>query len=108
MRIKELRLAKGISQQQLADVLHVTQQSVNKYEHDMSIPELDVLIACANYFDVSIDYLVNETDIPFKYVNYTSANLTTAEHRLLKYYRRLNAKAQESLLSFMDATTTKE
>ena len=108
MRIKELRLAKGISQQQLADVLHVTQQSVNKYEHDMSIPELDVLIACANYFDVSIDYLVNETDIPFKYVNYTSANLTTTERRLLEYYRRPNAKAQESLLSCMDATATRE
>ena len=48
MRIKELRLAKGISQQELADVIHVTQQSVNKYEHDLSIRELDILIAWAN------------------------------------------------------------
>lgn len=107
MRIKELRLAKGISQQELADVIHVTQQSVNKYEHDLSIPELDILIACANYFDTSIDYLVNETDIPYKYENYTVNNITTSENRLLEYYRLLNPRAQESLLSFMDATIKK-
>ncbi len=108
MRIRELRLAKGISQQELADVIHVTQQSVNKYEHDLSIPELDILIACANYFDTSIDYLVNETDIPYKYANYTSANLTTDECRLLEYYRLLNLKARESLLSFMDAAISQK
>lgn len=103
MRIKELRLEKGMSQQELAEIIHVTQQSVFKYEHDMSIPELDVLIACANYFDVSIDYLVNETDNPLKYDNYTLDNITSQERRLLDYYRRLNPQAQSSLLSFIEA-----
>jgi transcriptional regulator with XRE-family HTH domain len=34
-RLRELRLQKKISQQQLADILHVTQQSIYKYEHGL-------------------------------------------------------------------------
>lgn len=42
-RLKELRTSKGISQQELADMLHVSQQSIFKYEHDMAEPKLKLV-----------------------------------------------------------------
>lgn len=47
-RLRELRHAKGISQQDLADVLHVTQQSIYKYETDKAEPDLDIVVEIAN------------------------------------------------------------
>ena len=61
-RLKELRTTKGISQQELADMLHVSQQSIFKYEHDMAEPNIDLIIACAKYFDTSVDYLVGYSE----------------------------------------------
>ena len=69
-RLRELRQKKGLSQQALADMLHVTQQSVYKYENGLAIPELDILIHMAEIFETSIDYLVGNTDVPFKYETY--------------------------------------
>ena len=57
-RLKKLRTEFNISQQQLADVIGVSQQSINKYENHNVEPDIETLKAMANYFNVSIDYLV--------------------------------------------------
>lgn len=57
-RLKELRTEFNISQQQLADVIGVSQQSINKYENHNVEPDIETLKAMADYFNVSIDYLV--------------------------------------------------
>lgn len=104
-RMKELRLEKKITQQTLAEVLHVTQQSVFKYEHDLAEPDVDILIACANYFDTTVDYLVGNTDIPDRYEDLAENNITSSERSLLEYYRRLPGKTQDliqELISFSD------
>lgn len=89
-RLKELRNAKGVSQQELADIIHVTQQSVFKYEHDMAEPDLDLIIACAKYFDTSVDYLIGYSDVPTRYESFPSDAITPFEYRLVEYYRRLS------------------
>lgn len=94
-RIKELRLEKNITQQTLADVLHVTQQSVFKYEHDLAVPDIDILIACANYFDTTVDYLVENSDISRRYEDLGENSITPDERKLLEYYRQLSDKAQQ-------------
>jgi len=58
--IKELRNMRGITQQELADEIFSTKQNVSKYERGEVIPPIDVLIDIAMYFDVSIDYLLND------------------------------------------------
>lgn len=60
--LKKLRLEFGISQQQLADVIGVSQQSVNKYENHNVEPDIETLIAIAEYFNVTIDYLVGRDE----------------------------------------------
>ena len=61
-RIKELRLARGLSQVDLADSLGVTKQSVSNWENSNIQPSIDMLMRLANYFSVSTDYLLGMDD----------------------------------------------
>lgn len=64
MRLKELRKEKGISQLKLAMDLNMNQNSISRYESGVREADYKTLIAIAEYFDVSIDYLLERTDNP--------------------------------------------
>lgn len=64
MRLKELRKKKGISQQRLATDLNTTQNTISRYETGEREPGIDDLTKIADYFNVSIDYLLGRTDNP--------------------------------------------
>lgn len=63
-RLKELRTEKGTSQVAIAQILGITDRGYRKYEAGDNEPTLSVLIAIADYFDVSIDYLVGRSASP--------------------------------------------
>lgn len=69
--LKKLRSKYKVSQQQLADVIGVSQQSINKYENHNIEPDITTLKAMAEYFNTSIDYLVgyNESQNDFDNTN---------------------------------------
>ncbi len=73
----------GIIQQQLADVIGVTQQSVNKYENHSVEPDIETLIKLADYFKTTIDYLVG------RHCEAVSV-ITEEEKQLVSDFRRLN------------------
>ena len=56
--ILQYRTARGWSQEDLADALEVSRQSVSKWETDASTPELDKIVRLSEIFQVSIDELV--------------------------------------------------
>lgn len=64
MRLKELRIKKGISQLKLAMDLGMNQNSISRYENQTREADYKTLIAFADYFKVSIDYLLERTDNP--------------------------------------------
>ena len=64
MRLKELRKAKGISQLKLAMDLNANQNTISRYETGEREPGIVELITLADYFDVSVDYLIGRTDNP--------------------------------------------
>ena len=64
MRLKELRQKKRISQLKLAMDLSLNQNSISRYETGEREAGYDLLIKFADYFDVSIDYLLERTDNP--------------------------------------------
>ena len=64
MRLKELRKMKKISQLKLAMELHMNQNTISRYETGEREAGYAELIAIADYFDVSIDYLLERTDNP--------------------------------------------
>ena len=60
-KLRLLRSQAGLSQEGLADKLHVSRQSVSKWESGISFPEIEKLIAISELFDVSIDALLKDT-----------------------------------------------
>ena len=64
MRLKELRKRKGISQLRLATELNTTQNTISRYETGEREPGIDELIKIADYFNVSVDYLIGRTENP--------------------------------------------
>ena len=64
MRLKALREKRGISQLKLAMDLGLNQNSISRNESGAREADYKTLIALADYFDVSIDYLLERTDKP--------------------------------------------
>lgn len=61
-RLYELRKKKNISQEELAELLDVSRQSISKWENDKAYPEMTRLLFMSEYFDVSLDYLMRGTE----------------------------------------------
>lgn len=101
--LKQLRLEKNLSQQKLADILHISQQSVYKYENDITMPDIETLINIANFFETSIDYIVGQTNIPHKIEDRTDYSLNTSEQNLINKYRKLSPTQRTLLHSIADS-----
>lgn len=61
-RIKELRLEHGLTQEQLGKIIGVKHFSIYSYEKGRACPEMKGLVALADFFEVSMDYLAGRTD----------------------------------------------
>ncbi len=94
-RLRELREARHMSQQRLAIELNVTQAAVSKYEMGLSEPDIAMLKNISELFNVSVDYLIGNSDIPARY---TRTDLSADDILILDKFHRLNelqkAKAQ--------------
>ena len=67
MRIKDLREDMDLTQQKIADYLHIKQNTYSQYENEHRQIPIDILIKLARYYDTSIDYLVGETNEKKRY-----------------------------------------
>lgn len=67
MRLKELRKKKGVTQLRLAIELNTTQNTISRYETGEHEPGIAELLKLADYFNVSVDYLLERTDDPKLY-----------------------------------------
>ena len=67
MRIRALREDLDITQREIAEYLHIKQNTYSQYENGQRQIPLDVLIKLARYFNTSIDYLVGETNEKKRY-----------------------------------------
>ena len=56
--LKNLRKEKRMTQRNLAEVFHISQTSVSKYETGEAVPDLETVIKMADFFGVSIDEFV--------------------------------------------------
>ncbi|WP_303165182.1 MULTISPECIES: helix-turn-helix domain-containing protein [Mitsuokella] len=63
-RLNELKMSRNLMQKAIADGIHVPLRTYQRYEYGEREPNASTLLALADYFDVSIDYLVGRTDNP--------------------------------------------
>ena len=61
-RIQDLRTDADMSQKQLSEILHISQRSYSHYETGSRYIPIEMLIRLANYYDISVDYLIGRTD----------------------------------------------
>ena len=88
-RLKELRLANGETQKDLANAIEVGRTTVSEYESGKIVPKQEGLLKIANHFNVSVDYLTGVSNNPATRKQNTSdldALLTTIHHILLDEY----------------------
>lgn len=97
--VKNLRLLreeKGLSQQKLADMLSTSQQTVFKYEKTDCEPDIATLIKLADVFNVSVDFLIGNTEIRETNVKRDAVMLTNAEKKHIELWRSLPGDIKES------------
>ena len=63
-RLKELRKSKGLSQEEFAKIIHAAQTTVSQWEKGTRKPSYDVLSELADFFGVSIDYILGRDALP--------------------------------------------
>ena len=64
LRLKELRRSLKLPQSKMAELIGVSQSSVDRYERNIARPTAENLLAYADYFDVSLDYIFGRCDEP--------------------------------------------
>lgn len=62
-RLKHLRLERNVTQKEIALGVGVSPVSIQRFEYGTVRPSLDTLVALADYFDVSLDYLCGRSDV---------------------------------------------
>lgn len=94
--LRKFRIEKKLSQQQLADIIGTTQQSINKYENHGTEPDIETLMKLADYFGVSVDHLIGHSG-PDSKSPHTEFNLTKEDITLIENFRKLSRAEQESI-----------
>ena len=61
-RIRNLRIDNGLTQKQIAELLHISQNTYSQYEIGVTRYPLDAVVTLARFYNISIDYLVGLTD----------------------------------------------
>lgn len=103
IRIKEFRLRKHLTQAGLATALECSQNLISRMESGTADPKASILLRLADYFHVSVDYLLYQSEISTPSDVLQSANLQTA--RIYPYYlkfQELTPENQEFVLLMME------
>ena len=103
-RIKELRENRRLIQAILASELNITQQSLSKYERDITTIKIDILKSIAEYFNVTTDYLLGVSDVKRDLQGQMKINKSIDEYYdLIEVYKGLDKYDKEMVWSILQA-----
>ncbi|MDE6690344.1 MAG: helix-turn-helix domain-containing protein [Clostridia bacterium] len=111
--LKALRVESGLTQKELSDRLKIGQATIACYENGQREPQLTSLIAYADYFECSLDYLSGRTDdfgnviIGAERTKHGVNTLTDEENALLTKFRKMNAADRTKLFGYVDGLSDK-
>ena len=98
MRIKELRIEKNKTQSEIANCLGISRQVFANYENGINLPDPQMLIKISDYFNCSIDYLVERTD-EFGLIK-NENSLSKNESELLSLFKKLDTIKQNKVIGY--------
>lgn len=96
VRLKELREAYKLNQTELGEILGVTNQTVSNWENGNIAPSIEMVEKIANYFKVSVDYLLFRTDSLTIKVNNLTLEQTAHVQSIVNDIEELNRKIKKS------------
>lgn len=99
VRLKELREERRLNQEGLALKLNVSQSTISAYEIGERTPDLETLIAIANFFNVSLDYLAGLTDLK-QQIRQSDLSPNELEH--LRTFQQLSDTDKEKVKAYID------
>lgn len=100
-RIAELRKAKNWNQVALALKLNVSQYLISAYETGRHQPGIDALKQMSKLFNVSVDYIIENTDIKTPVDAFARDGLTEDEIELLSIFKNLSKKEQQRAIGML-------
>lgn len=102
-RIALLRKEKHLNQVGLAMKLNISQYMVSAYETGRHQPPMDILTELADFFNVSVDYLIGRSDVRLSAEKLLNSTLSEKETKLLDLFRTLSPEKQEQSLGALFA-----
>ena len=102
-RIAELRKEKGLNQVGLGLRLNVSQKMVSAYESGLHQPSIETLLELSKIFNVSVDYILGNSNIRQSAEKFSKDNLSSNELKLLELYKELDKDAQQQALGIIFA-----
>ena len=103
-RIKTLREEKGMSQAELAKAIGCSRMTINNYETEKRIPDIDFAMNLANYFHVTVEYLSGRTE--FRDKEDIAVTVQKAE-QLVQIIERLPQSESQKMLSYFQEVLEK-
>lgn len=99
-RLKQARINKGFSQADVAEFLHISRQSISRWETGKTYPDIDNLVELSRYYEVSIDELLTETKILQQEINekteQMNKNMEEIEEKQKKLTQLFSTESDES------------
>ena len=100
-KLQKLRKDNNYTQEELADIMNVSRQSISKWESDMAFPETDKLIALSKLFHCTVDYLLNsDNDDANSLIIEEKENSSATKSELPFFITTLSAHALVLILFF--------
>lgn len=93
--LKQLRDEKNISSYKLADILHVSRSCITNYERGIRTPDYELLVEIANFFNVSIDYLLGRTS------DRRTADQILEEYSVICDVKNLDKNQKDFIINFI-------
>ena len=100
--LKILRGIKGMTQEDLGDILGVSRATIAGYETKNHQPDYEKLEALSRFFDVSIDYLLTgEDSFHIEHIKYPLINEKVLDTEVIKIYKDLHIDAKQDVLKYL-------
>lgn len=96
--LRQLRKERGLTQAELASVLHLDASSISKYEKADVSPSAEVLLKAAQYFGVSTDYLLGKTDIKNPPTSEDMSGLTPKQMKIIEMMEQMTPEQQDEMV----------
>ena len=107
-RLRALRKSRHLTQEDMSQILHVCRQTYSNYEAGIRTPSLDSLIFLAQYFHVTLDFLLcsdssvySTQTTPCLSMKKEFVRLSHYERRILKITQELSSDEQEKVMAFL-------